>query len=86
MMCDIYISLPQMFAEHNGIPASELCMKLNKSLYGLREAPKLWNDYLVIALLKAGFVQSVYDPGVYHGRGMAVAVYVDDVLLFGPCA
>ena len=32
---DVYISLPQLFTEFNGIPASELWMKLNKSLYGL---------------------------------------------------
>ena len=83
---DVYISLPQLFTSYNGTPASELCMKLNKSLYGLREAPKLWNDHLAKALHKAGFSQSAHDPGVYYGHGMALAVYVDDVLLFGPCA
>ena len=83
---DVYISLPQLFTDLNGIPASQLCMKLNKSLYGLREAPKLWSDHLAKALLRAGFKQSANDPGVYYGRGMALAVYVDDVLLFGPCA
>ena len=86
MTRDVYISLPQLFTDYKGIPASELCMKLNKSLYGLREAPKLWSDYLAKALLKAGFTQSAEDPGVYYGRGMALAVYVDDVLLFGPSA
>ena len=83
---DVYISLPQLFTDFNGIPASELCMKLNKSLYGLREAPKLWHDHLAKALLRAGFKQSANDPGVFYGKGMALAVYVDDVLLFGPCA
>jgi hypothetical protein len=29
-------------------------------------------------------VESHEDPGVYYGRGMAIVVYVDDVLFFGP--
>ena len=53
-------------------------------LYGLREAPKLWADFLATGLYEAGFKPSDHDPGIYYGRGMALAVYVDDVLLFGP--
>ena len=57
---------------------------MNKSLYGLREAPKLWVDWLGKGLDSAGFKPSKDDPGVFYGRGMAIAVYVDDVLFFGP--
>ena len=60
------------------------CLKLKKSLYGLREAPKLWDDWLAKGLIKAGFTPSDNDPGVYYGKEMALVVYADDVLLFGP--
>ena len=73
-----------MFNDSSGIDSKDLCLKLNKSLYGMREAPKLWNDWLAGALDRCGLVPSVEDPGIYYGRGMALAVYVDDVLFFGP--
>ena len=67
MKRDVYVSIPAMFGDFISIPSTELCLKLNKSLYGLREAPKLWHAWLA---------------GIFYGRGMALAVYVDDVLLF----
>ena len=84
MKRNIYVSLPQVFGEVNGTPAKALCMKLNKSLYGLCEAPKLWRDFLCTGLINAGFQPSPHDPGIYYGHGMAISVYVDDVLFFGP--
>ena len=83
---DVYVSLPPMFDDKSGLDSKTLCLKLNKLLYGMREAPKLWSDYLEKGLKNLGFVPSHEDPGVYYGCGMAIAVYVDDVLLFGPDA
>ena len=51
---------------------------------GIVEAPKLSGDWLAKGLYKCGFIASDTDPGIYYGRDMALAVYVDDVLLFGP--
>jgi hypothetical protein len=50
----------------------------------MREAPKLWSESLEKTLRRCQFVASHEDPGIYYGRGMAIAVYVDDVLFFGP--
>ena len=47
---DVYVSLPAMFQEPSGVDPKLLCLKLNKSLYGMHEAPKLWNDWLQKAL------------------------------------
>ncbi len=80
----VCVSLPAMFTNYNGCDPKELCLLLKKFLYGLREAPKLWHDWLEKGLVRAGFTVSTYDPGIYYGRGMALVVYVDDVLLFGP--
>ena len=76
--------MPAMFDDDSGLPANELCLKLNKSLYGMKNAPKLWFDFLNKGLTRIGFEQSPDDPGVFLGQGMALAVYVNDVLLFGP--
>ena len=81
---DVYVGLPAMFQDTSGIDPKLLCLKLHKSLYGMREAPKLWSDFLEKGLHRCGFQPSHEDPGVYYGRGMAIVVYVDDVLFFGP--
>ena len=81
---DVFVSLPAMFGDTSGIDDKELCLKLNKSLYGLKDAPQLWADYLAKGLDRCGFVASDDDPGVFLGRGMAIVTYVDDVLFFGP--
>ena len=81
---NVYVAMPPMFNDSSGIDPSQLCLCLHKSLYGMREAPKLWNDHLEKGLLRCGFTASHEDPGIYYGRGMAIAVYVDDVLFFGP--
>jgi Reverse transcriptase (RNA-dependent DNA polymerase) len=81
---EVYIALPAIFVDASGIEARDLCLKLNKSLYSMREAPKLWNDWLSKALVKSKFKVSTEEPGVCYGRGMAIVVYVDDVLFYGP--
>ena len=84
MTRSVYVSLPAMFTDTNGTIRKDLCLKLNKSLYGLREAPKHWSNWLAKGLYKCGLTPSDTDPGIYYGRGMALAVYVDAILLFGP--
>ena len=43
---NVYVSMPAMFNNENCIFSKEFCFKLNKSLYGLCEAPKLWYNFL----------------------------------------
>ena len=59
----VYVALPAMLEDSHGIEPCQLCLKLNKSLYGMRETPKLWNDWLAKALVHSGFVSSEA-PGV----------------------
>ena len=61
MARDVYVSLPAMFCDAHGLDSKALCLKLKKSLYGLREAPKLWHDWLEGGLAKAGFQPSDSD-------------------------
>ena len=84
MTQSVYLSLPAMFSDMAGIDSKDLCLELCKSLCGLREAPKLWADFLAKGLEKAGFRPLYNDPGTHFGRGMAFVVCVADLPLFGP--
>lgn len=64
----------------------EIC-KLNKSLYGLKKAPKYWNEKFDNFITKLGFTRSKNDSCLYfkreEGKYMYVLLYVDDILYFG---
>lgn len=59
---------------------------LRKSLYGLKQSPRLWNKNLDTYLVSEGFRASEYDPALYlkhdeKGLVAMVAVYVDDLTI-----
>ena len=55
----LWIHLPRGF--HSTLPG-KTCLELRKSLYGLAEAPRLWNLHLFEAMKNLGFIQSKLDP------------------------
>ena len=71
----IWIHLPRGF--HAG-KAGRYCLKLSKSLYGLRAAPLLWWLCLSSALLDLGFQKSQHDPCFMYKSNMMLVLYVDD--------
>lgn len=77
----IYMKQPDGF--HNG-DESKVCL-LRRSIYGLKQAAKSWNDTLNNVLLEAGFQQSYNDPCLYskkiNGQYCYVIVYVDDLIV-----
>jgi hypothetical protein len=63
-------------------------LRLLKSLYGLRQAPRVWHEEIRAFILNQGFRQSVIDRGVFiyvsvGGSHVYLAIYVDDILIFG---
>ena len=54
-------------------------LKLNKSIYGLSVAPKLWYEHLFKALQEDGFIASKFDSCLLFKMDMMLVVYVDDV-------
>jgi histone deacetylase 1/2 len=82
---EVYVELPEMFRdEHNHGSTNGVVLKLNKSLYGLVQAPLSWYNHLQKGLNELDFKVSALDPGMYYGRGMILITYVDDTLFFGP--
>lgn len=75
----IYMDQPEGFS--NG--TDQVC-RLNKAVYGLKQAGRTWNLKLNDALLKFGLKRSKMDPCVYYNfeQKLFVAIYVDDFLIF----
>lgn len=77
---EIYMELPS-----DGSFGGKYC-KLLKSIYGLKQASRVWNLELDNFLKSLDFVQSKYDPCVYVRKNenscIYITVYVDDLLIF----
>lgn len=77
---EIYMVQPVGYNDGSG----RVC-HLKKSLYGLRQASRAWNEKLNGVLLEAGLNRSGVDHCVYHlmqdNKILIVAVYVDDMLV-----
>ncbi|GMF59484.1 unnamed protein product [Phytophthora fragariaefolia] len=66
---------------------SQVALRLHKSMYGLKQAGRLWARHLRDILLRLGFEQCYTDSCIYRkGSGAdltLVGVYVDDFLVTG---
>ncbi len=79
---DVYIRPPPRF--YTDYEGGEVVLKLNKSLYGLVQAPLYWGNHLKEAFERHGLQSlSDYDPCIYVNDDMVVVTYVDDCLFFG---
>ena len=79
----IYMKQPEGYAFKG---KEKLVCKLKKSLYGLKQSPRCWNEALDRHLKKMGFEQANSDPCIYTASGgelFLIAVYVDDIILAG---
>ena len=77
---DIYINLPQMFSSVSG--EGKEVMKLNRSLYGLVQAPLYWYRYLTEKLGGCGLKPSLHNPCLFYGENLICLAYVDDCIFF----
>src|SRR5207248_1632258 len=74
---DIYMRPPEGY----DAPEGEYC-HLKKSIYGLKQAARVWNHLLTGFLEGLGFVKFHADHSVMTNGQVIIAIYVDDLLLF----
>ena len=73
-----------------GVNASrdKVC-RSNKSIYGLKQSARCWNDWFNDFIKKFNLKQSESDKCVYYGnfegRKIYLALYVDDGLVLANC-
>ena len=77
----IYLKVPPSFVGKHG---DDTILKLNRSLYGLRQAAICWFDKLKEGLLLNGWTQPMptLEPCLFTKNGTICLVYVDDCLFF----
>ena len=57
--------------------------KLLRALYGLRWAPRLWQDFIAKLMMDIGAKRFCTDWSVYSYKGVYVLIHVDDILAVG---
>lgn len=80
----VHVAQPEGFVVKD---SEEKVYKLNKALYGLRQAPRAWNNKLNKILNELEFVKCSKELSLYQKQEnehlLLVAVYVDDLLVRG---
>ncbi|GAU47119.1 hypothetical protein TSUD_98960 [Trifolium subterraneum] len=80
---EVYMQAPPGLA----LPHPNLVCKLQRSLYGLKQASRQWNAKLTETLIASGFTQSKADYSLFTKKTcqgfIAILVYVDDLVLGG---
>ena len=81
---EIYINQPELFAVKG---KKELVCKFKKSLYGLKQSPRMWYHKFDTYIWGLGFTRRKLNQCVYlkliGDRVIYLVLYVDDMLLIG---
>ena len=77
------MDVPIYMKQPKGYEQGDFVCKLNKALYGTKQAGRAWAKKLKAFLVKCEFKQSVFDPCVYtmqcNGGNIFMVVWVDDI-------
>jgi hypothetical protein len=81
---DVYMTQPDGFVDPKHV--GKIC-KLQKSIYGLKQASRSWNLCFDEVVKGFGFIKNVEESCVYKKISESIVVflvlYVDDILLIG---
>ncbi|CAJ1961247.1 unnamed protein product [Cylindrotheca closterium] len=76
---EVYVAMPRGFSEPNKV------LKLKRCLYGLKQSPRNFFQFLQSNLEDIGFEpQTEVDPCLFISKNCICLVYVDDTLFFSP--
>jgi hypothetical protein len=79
----VYVEPPRGFLPKHK-RGTDSVLHLNKSLYGLRQAPRTFYEKLRSGLVERGFKQSNIDQCLFMKKDVICVVYVDDTIFAGP--
>ena len=78
---EIFMKQPTGFIQPG--EEAKVC-RLKRSIYGLKQAARAWNETIHDEILKLDFVQSKFDKCLYVQKDeLYLLIYVDDVLIAG---
>jgi hypothetical protein len=82
---DIFMEIPDGFDQFD---KSKQCFKLKKSIYGLKQASRVWNELFTAELINLGFKRSDGDPCIFVLTNQQqlialIGVFVDDCFIVG---
>ena len=83
---DIWIKFPagfQVYGQTEENSDKHYLLKLEISLYGIKQASFNWYEKLKKDLEDRKYIASYIDPCIYLGYGMIVLTYVDDCTIVG---
>ena len=81
----VYMELPAGVTpiEETDATRRRYVLRLNKSLYGLKNSGHNWFEKLRSGLVDRGFIQSQVDKCVFFRDGCIILTYVDDCIIIG---
>ena len=77
----IFMGIPRGFKSKFGMNG---CLRLKRSLYGSKFAPRNWYMHLRQGLLQLGFKESEIDPCMLYKKNILMVLYVDDAGIAAP--
>jgi hypothetical protein len=90
--CELYMNIPPGFTVNNNTlefsssstrgNSNDYLLRLNKNVYGLKQAGNNWFTELRGSLIALDFTQSLHDPCLFIKNDCLVIIYVDDCLFF----
>ena len=81
VICVVYVDMPLDFAQYSK-DGTKKCLKLTKTLYGLRQSPRSFWKYITKKLEICGLEQSNFDPCLFVGTKVICVVDVDDLIFW----
>ncbi len=82
---DVYMELPAGVSPVDVSDKNCCCyvLKLNKCLYGLKQASYNWFEKLCEGLIARDFIQSQVDKCIFFRKDCIILTYVDDCIILG---